>query len=389
MDVLRQGFSDSLSGLTGKAAKAQDRPVVAVQEIDSHSDTDTQVDSTILPDKASAEAGHSNSPPPTAVTESRVTTTLSHFTEVEKVYQSVTSSLVRLDLGNDFVVQECDLRTYLHFISDERLIHMPRRGSDWDRVLGAAQFFGLQMASLGRKIDGFVPCGGKDSAVAALASCKVLLEIGHGQAQALLPTFVALYELAMLISRVSQIKDLEYMPTNIREAAATMYSQMINLTGGIAAKYRRASDSLKSGSHIHIDFDASFGEQISAIWKIKESMHDQIWAFSLGDNRLPLGIKAVRQKLQPLQLTVRSTLYDEVAESLERSEDTCRWIQHDILQFLNSQEKALTVTGPAGSGKSILAEWVQERLARPLNRKTYTVLDYTFGEFLDCPLPSY
>ena len=185
MDVLRQGFSDSMSGLAGKAAKAQDRPTVAVNEIDSHSDSDTQVDSTILSDKTLVETGsttitttsstkvHSSSKSTSKIT------VLDHFTKVQDVYQSVTSSIVRLDPYNESFVQECDLRTYLHYISDERLIHMPRRGSDWDRVLGAAQFFGLQIWSLGRKVDGFVPCGGKDSAIAALASCKILLEVSH------------------------------------------------------------------------------------------------------------------------------------------------------------------------------------------------------------------
>ena len=190
---------------------------------------------------------------------------------------------------------------------------------------------------------------------------------------------MALYELAMLLSSVGQIQDLEYRVPDIKRAAAVMYSQLISLTGRIAVEYRRKIDTLKSGSHVHIDFDATFGTDISQIWQAKEKLHDHIWASSLGNKQYPLSVSAIRRKLQPMQLTVRSTLFDEVAESLERSEDTCHWIQHDVLQFLKSKDQALAITGAAGTGKTILAEWIQERLARPLDRKTYSVLDYTFG----------
>lgn len=48
------------------------------------------------------------------------------------------------------------LESFLRYISNERKIRMPDRGSDWDRVLHAAQFFGLQVSEFGDRVDAFM-----------------------------------------------------------------------------------------------------------------------------------------------------------------------------------------------------------------------------------------
>lgn len=69
-----------------------------------------------------------------------------------------------------------DLRYYLDFIGDERLIHMPVRGSDWDRVLTAAEYFGVQMHEFTLHVSDFIQhhefiCD------TALAGCYLLLQV--------------------------------------------------------------------------------------------------------------------------------------------------------------------------------------------------------------------
>jgi hypothetical protein len=53
-------------------------------------------------------------------------------------------------------VTHITLESYLESILNERLSRMPSRGSAWDRVLHAAQFFGLHISDFGDKIDSFV-----------------------------------------------------------------------------------------------------------------------------------------------------------------------------------------------------------------------------------------
>lgn len=53
-------------------------------------------------------------------------------------------------------VTHITLDYYLEYISNERLRRMPDRGSAWDRVLHAAQFFGLHISDFGDKINVFL-----------------------------------------------------------------------------------------------------------------------------------------------------------------------------------------------------------------------------------------
>ena len=69
-----------------------------------------------------------------------------------------------------------NLRFYLDFISDERLIHMPARGSNWDRVLTAAEYFGVQMDEFTSHVSDFI-CDHDFVCDTALASCYFLLQV--------------------------------------------------------------------------------------------------------------------------------------------------------------------------------------------------------------------
>jgi hypothetical protein len=377
MDAIRQGLSDPIPALKGKT---EDRANVSVSELAVDAEEETQVDSAVVSRQSSYTSVNGSQKAGLVRTSSNGTagTTLSYFGRVRDVFQNVTSLITRNADFSESAVKETDFRAYLHFISDERLIHMPRRGSDWDRVLSNAQFFGLQVWLFGKKIDSYIP-GGRDSAKAALASCQILLETGHAQAPALLPTFVALYELAMLLSNVGQLRDLEHMSAPIKENAAHIFCDLVSLTGDIAVHYSQKIAGLKAGLSVAIDFDHSFGNQITDIWRAKQALYDQIWAYKLGRKRFSITIESLRDRLSSsAEASVRSTLYDEVADSLERSEDTCHWVKHQLTQFLHSNDQVLSVTGPAGSGKSMLAEWVQERLSRPLDHQNYVTIDHTF-----------
>ncbi len=105
--------------------------------------------------------------------------TASHQASLHRVVDithSIHKHVTRLDEYDDAFIQGMDLPSYLEYVDDERLFHMPRRGSNWDRVLRSAQFFGLQLWSFGDKIG---PSSGevKKASVTALASCRVLLDV--------------------------------------------------------------------------------------------------------------------------------------------------------------------------------------------------------------------
>jgi hypothetical protein len=70
------------------------------------------------------------------------------------------------------------LEQFLEFIADERLIHMPRKGSQWDRVLKSAEFFALQLYNFGLAVSPFVH-DSENAAFLAIGFCQLLLEVRY------------------------------------------------------------------------------------------------------------------------------------------------------------------------------------------------------------------
>ena len=95
---------------------------------------------------------------------------------VVEITRAIHKHVVRLDEYDEVFIQEMDLPSYLEYVDDERLFHMPRRGSNWDRVLRSAQFFGIQLWSFGDKL-GPSSSEIKAASVTALVSCRVLLDV--------------------------------------------------------------------------------------------------------------------------------------------------------------------------------------------------------------------
>ncbi len=148
----------------------------------------------------------------------------------------------------------------------------------------------------------------------------------------------------------------------------------MHLVGRISVHYRRRINVLTPHSATTVNFDASFGKDVEKIWKKKADLCNRMWTLKLGKKSRVVSLNTIRHKLQPADSTFRGALYSELAEDLERAEDTCEWIKHDLADFLRGNEKVLTVTGPVGCGKTELADWVEERLQRPLDHARYTVL---------------
>ncbi|KKP06432.1 hypothetical protein THAR02_01483 [Trichoderma harzianum] len=329
----------------------------------------------------------------------------------------------------DVDITDFTLTWYLQYISDERLIRMPDRDNAWDRVLNAAQYFGLHIAQFGDRVDAFANgdtvnsslddadtngsisgftehnntffngegidafFNGKKSTVsitkardlvsAALASSHALLEIGHAQAQALLPTFTALYEFSVLLTDITRIHNLHTPSEAIRYDATKTFNTLVVLLGNITAVYRQKISDLKPGSRAHINFDASFGAQIREIWQSKEALSDAIWKHKLQEADPTITAKQLRWKLQyPYNYSVVNKIYEKVDDYHAPSSRTCYWLKDVLSDFFSGEEKLLCLTGENSSGKTYLSRWVEERLARPLNVKSYHVLRYTFPRAL-------
>lgn len=358
--------------------KLKDEPQVSVSEVSEFPDEFDEKALVRVDTNVSATSVVTTSK---TITRASTNGSLHPESRVAEVVQYVTGLFAKLGDYEVDMLHRADLDSYLEYISDERLIHMPRKGSDWDRVLRTAQFFGLQIWRFGEKVGKFAP-ESRQAAVAALASCQMLLEIGHAQAGALLPAFMTLYELGLLVSQITQIPGIFESTKEVKVDISRLYSELVGLAGSISVHYRNHIFNLGPAHQVvTLNLNDLFGADIDAIWASKTALYDRIWKQNLshsGKKHLALSLSELRHRLNPQSEAFRHALYSELAEDLERAEDTCEWVKSDLVDYLQSNEKILTVSGAPGSGKTVLADWIEERLQRPLNNTTYSVLLYTF-----------
>ncbi|KAF6815287.1 nacht domain protein [Colletotrichum sojae] len=332
-------------------------------------------------------AGGSDSASVSSTEALATTTTTTMSSQVQSsgrvVHVSETARAVRVKIVRELEdvaevhFEDTDLEAYLAYIADERLVHMPTKGSQWDRVLKDAEFFGLQLDEFASQLRRIVPewASIRDT---ALASCYLLLELGHDQASALEPTFSTFYELGLLLAHTVRMQELFSANDAIRYDLSRVFASLVHLVGDVALFYRQRINRIYSGS-VTIDFDAEFGAQISEIWSLKENLFNHMWAYKLRNKRHQTDISSLRRHLLPAKESVRSFVYGRVADRKVRVDGTCEWMLRDLQNFLSSEDHIFTVTGNEGCGKSMLAAWVREKLELPINRAQFETISYTFS----------
>lgn len=62
-----------------------------------------------------------------------------------------------------------------------------------------------------------------------------------------------------------------------------------------------------------------------------------------------------------------------------RADFTCEWFDRHLADFQRGGKELLFVTGKALSGKSVLSDWVVERIQATTGRRASEVMTYTLG----------
>lgn len=92
-------------------------------------------------------------------------------------------------------------------------------------------------------------------------------------------------------------------------------------------------------------------------------------------------MEAVRNFLTPHDRVTRILATNRRAHGA-RADFTCEWFDRPLRDFARSGKNIFMVTGSAGSGKSVLSEWVVERLQAFKGRRATEVIRYTIGLYL-------
>ncbi|KAL8671644.1 MAG: hypothetical protein Q9168_003850 [Polycauliona sp. 1 TL-2023] len=305
--------------------------------------------------------------------------TASHSSEQQitilKETVSVTSRAFIADFDDvdEDHIHNMTIEQYFEHIERQRLTHMPHRGSQWDKVLKWAEFFGLQISSYSRTVELFM-ADSKLSAKLIWTACRVLLDLGPDNAQALETTFAVFYNLGLSIAFLLRRNKLLTASSYLQSEVGHLFNDLLVLVRDVSLYYRVR---LFGGAHeTAFDFNAVFGRQISSLSERRAAIVNAMWEHVLG-HQSSVQIHTVRNWLQPSDRVLRKFMMENQATARGRDEFTCEWFQSHLLAFTRSQDGILSLQGPSGCGKSVLSGWIIERLQRPIGKKSFDLVSCT------------
>ncbi|KAG6999285.1 hypothetical protein G7Y79_00036g072410 [Physcia stellaris] len=185
-----------------------------------------------------------------------------------------------LDDVEDSSIESVVIENVLEFIERQRLIHMPHRGSHWDKVLKWAEFFALQVSRYAAAAE---PFASESKAAAKLiwTASKSLLNLGPDNAMALEVAFGQFYRLGLSISSLLRDSTLLSASNEIRREVGQTLNIVLLLVRDVTFYYRLRLRS--SAQETSFDFNGAFGGQIASFQKHKNHIVDAMWKQALGD----------------------------------------------------------------------------------------------------------
>lgn len=247
-------------------------------------------------------------------------------------------------------------------IKSERLMRLPRKGGSWDRVLIAAQHFAEQVYTLNRHIEMFTEESGAATNF-VFGQCLLLLELGHENSSALEKAFNLFYQFGLELSPLLRRADLFAESQTIMEGLSRAFADLLQIVAGVSITFYQAVHNGRSSTKL--DIFASFGAVIDAFrLRIHQCSHD-MWSAALARHAIDgCQVDLLQKWLTPRDSVLAFLSSNHLGIACPPEQFTCKWIQPHLNAFLKSSEDILLIEGKAGSGKTVLANWVVDRLQR-------------------------
>ncbi|KAJ2989351.1 hypothetical protein NUW58_g3511 [Xylaria curta] len=265
------------------------------------------------------------------------------------------------------------------WIKHERMARLPHKGGSWDRVLISATYFASQVNRLSDAIESFTP---ESEAASNLlyGQCLILLELGHENAEALQTAFDLFYQLGLELSPLLRAENALRLASSIMEGVARAFSELLNIVSGIAINYYTV---VHGSSQIttRLDIYANFGVSIENYRSRVQHCEHEIWNFELRTQGYDetIQIETLKQWLAPQDKILAFLASNHISLASRPEEYTCIWLQSHLNQFFKSDDNVLLVEGKAGSGKTTLANWVVNRLQRPIGGRVIPTLSFFYN----------
>ncbi|KAL1846793.1 hypothetical protein Plec18167_005845 [Paecilomyces lecythidis] len=257
-------------------------------------------------------------------------------------------------------------------VAAERLRRMPHNGSKLDMAFRGASQLAFTVNSLRESVGAFALYT-DEAAMLIWGSLVLLLEMGVDQADILEKICAKFSRAAIGISLLLQYQHLFTATSTIQSEVAHVYADLLDLVASVTVDSGKGSrggkDSLR-GYHVDSTFRAYFKAFSSRRTHILELM----WrTWGEGREGAP-EVSTVRQFLEVQDRTLQTMLEGETSS---RAEESFEWFDSYLTGFTTTKNHLLHITGSPGSGKSVLADWIIERLQTSGDHADWDVIPYS------------
>lgn len=214
-------------------------------------------------------------------------------------------------------------------------------------------------------------------------------QLGYENAAALETAFTLFYRIGLEIAPLIR-GDLRHRHECILEASSEImenisntFSDMLIIVADVSMAYYGAIHRMRHNekTSTQLDIYARFGRHIEGFRANVRRCAHEMWRAVLersGDD--PDHVLVLQAWLAPQDTVLAQLSSDHVNLASRAEEYTCTWLQAHLNSFFKGDDKCLLVQGKAGSGKTTMANWVVDRLQRPVGRKDISTLSFFFSE---------
>ncbi|KAI8935152.1 hypothetical protein NX059_007745 [Plenodomus lindquistii] len=261
---------------------------------------------------------------------------------------------------------------FLKFLKNERFKYMPHDGSSWDRILKWAENIGgVVLLSLGT-LSAFM-LNSEDAARLICDSCTALIQLGTTHNKTLLRVFGQFHKIALSLSVFLRQAHLVKSNPDVRRELAHAFQDFAHMTRDVHVFCFARGQGLVSIDNTEFEAFVSVGS--ASFYRHLEAVSISSWASSKHCSHF--NVREIRNFLTPQDSVVTKILSSQFYSDSRRAEFTCEWFAAPLRKFTRNGKKVMLISGPACSGKTVLARYIHEQLQQNIDSDPFDVITYS------------